>query len=203
MVDNLLRVSLQRLHDRLSELIDADVPLTCWLIEWPSMERAAKQTDKPGLSDATVVWESVSWEAVDWELSASEPYQDHVDREPFRALHLSTRGEGVDRLRLIFKDTLKPIFVDAGTLLATIPTDALPVPSPPVTTRTGDWPEPWLYYLFDLAWAEIPGSPLRAHKTPDFCGAIDEHRNTLDPPCWYSRLDTDVVQASIYASTFC
>ena len=181
MADALLRVALQRLHGRLSELVDRDVRLRCWLIEWPSMW-AARESEKPGLADNRVVWESVDWEYVDWktnetvtdpdgsleEIFDSEgklvadpvrmPNDDGVANKPFRALHVSVRFEGRDRLRPIFYDRLKPIFVDAGNLLTGIPADALPVPISSATMRVSDPVEKWLYFLFDVAWARLSGS---------------------------------------------
>jgi hypothetical protein len=117
------------------------------------------------------------------------------------------------------QERLMPCLADAGHLLAGLPRDELPVPIPPPTLATKETSKRWLYVLFDLAWAEIPGSLLRPSKPR--CAwylnvwipvrTIETHRIYGDrlpfaeilrkipyPPTWCSTID-DVAQASIYA----
>jgi hypothetical protein len=215
MANELLRIGLQRLQNRLSSVVKPDSPLQCWIIEWRNM-RARPQSDSglvPGLSDYTVVWDSVDSRDVGCELDGND--NDSDDREHFWELHLSTLweesptwDESLDRLRSIFDKTLQPIFVEAGNLLPRILADVLPIPVSSATRETDDSLERWLYFVFDLAWAKIPESPLRASMDKDYhwLPAIkrftpDIHGNYPEPDCRCSIID-DVVQASLYAIDF-
>ena len=228
MTDTLLRANLRRLNDRLSATVDrGEVMLRCWLIEWPNMW-SARESEKPGLADGRLIWQSVDWEWVDWmtneivtnpngaheQIFGSDgklltqpvpvPNDDDAAGEPFRALHVSAKYEGRDRLRPIFDNRVKPAFLDAGNLLMSVPSDMLPVPMSSATMKEVEPLQKWLYFVFDLAWAELPGSPLRPSigKT---CWYTDADIEEYDPPhsipepvCWYSVID-DVVQASLHA----
>jgi len=209
MVDDLLHVGLRRLQARLSSVVKPDAPLNCWLIEWRN-NWASRQSRTPGLWDETVVWDSVDDGDVDWKLDGNE--SDSNDCELFRELHISTLSdespswdESLDTLRSIFWDTLQPIFVDAGNLLPSILANAFPVPISSETLKTGDSLERWLYFLFDLAWAKIPTSPLRVSIDKEYRWiptikqfTHDIHGNTPKPDCRCSLIE-DVVQASLYA----
>jgi hypothetical protein len=119
--------------------------------------------------------------------------------------------------RTIDRDFLQ-VARDAGHLLAAIPPGAFPVAIPPETLATDDSGQRWFYFLFDLAWAEVPGSPLQASleksawhgnstisltalarvragegKTHKALAAKFSH-----PLSWYSVID-DMVQASVDA----
>ncbi len=59
------------------------------------------------------------------------------------------------------RDLLKPIFADAGSLLADMPAADFPVSIPGAMLTADDSLRRWLFFLFDLAWAKVPGSPLR------------------------------------------
>ena len=112
-------------------------------------------------------------------------------------------------------DRFVPLAKDAGNLVPIMPADCFPVPIPTETLET-DTPEiRWCYFLFDLAWARIPGSPLRPSKdkmawyghTSITLASFPQARIRLKPiadrfpdqPHWFSVID-DIVQASLYAT---
>jgi len=232
MANELIPVALKRLRDRLSNVVGAGAHLGCWLIEWPSMW-ASREGDKPGWSEKTVVWANVEpewmesmllglvrgenlWDGYPFDSDGkllANPIRHSLDDDlaeanrPFRMLHLSLPVSAKrtlrerDRRRRIFHDQLKPIFDDAGNLLIGIPANTLPVA---ISGTTDVALERWFHFLFDLAWAKIPGSPLRASqdKTHWYCDtAIDEYdppRSIPDPEGGYSEIG-DVVQASLHA----
>jgi hypothetical protein len=238
MADGLLRVSLQRLHDQLSQLVGRYVPLECWLIEWPNMFSAGRdfighslEVMVPGLADSRVVWQSVDWDWVNYAVNSSEystgetitgifdsqgklvahprPFRIEVDvyDTPFRALHLSVHHEGRDTVKPVFDNWLKPILVDAGRLLEGILGEALPEHISAATTGERNPLERWLYFVFDLAWANIPGLPLQPQMgvTHGYSDAAYVNYAPPDripePACWYSVLG-DVARDSLHAIDF-
>jgi hypothetical protein len=144
--------------------------------------------------------------------SAGQPYA--VDRGASRAIQLYGTRQA--------RDSLEPIFVDAGNLLSSMRADSLSVPIPSPTLRTDKPLARWLYFLFDMAWAEVAGSPLRVsreksawyqntdvtlkmvlwfrgpNKPAGFHPAEPMIANIPDPPNWYSVID-DLAQASVDA----
>lgn len=207
MVDALLRTWLEQLRRCFSNAIDAGARLQCCLIEWPrTTDGPLDQSDgahgdyPPEFTDTTPI------------SSALGIYRWGIVRE--------VNLYGAHAVR----DNLNPCFADAGHLLAALSPNDFPVPIPPATLATDDESRRWLYFLFDLAWAEIPGSLVRAATPPSAWykgGSINlpsldvyrgyaaqgtEVRGPLadfckfipDSPAWYSVID-DVVQASLYA----
>ncbi|MEN6404893.1 MAG: hypothetical protein ABFC77_00325 [Thermoguttaceae bacterium] len=235
MADELMRVGLQRLQDRFLKAVEAGHQLQCCLIEWSAMD-GAPQGDPPGFSGknpvkwATGVYrmqgvicdqtglptfsDTLTYDLNGKPITNSEGQPYAIDRGAIRAIYLYGTHEMLH--------SLKPILGDAGHLLASIPPATFPIAIPRVTLRTDDVMRRWLYLLFDLAWANIGGSPLRVSEDksawyentsvaldtvrlfrgPNKPTGFGAEENLLshipDPPPWYSTI-ADVAQSSVYA----
>jgi hypothetical protein len=201
---DLLSIGLRRVQDRFSRTIDDSLKVQCLLIESPIVGDESDSSQPPGF----VGREFLSF--------YTEPYR-HILRSRDEKSRLIDAG--ANRTIYLFgtdkaDDGFSPLATDAGNLLSAIPENAFPVIIPADTLRTTTPAIRWIYFLFDLAWAKVPGSALRpskdktawAGRTSVSLASLPQVRarfkdlaeRFLDPPTWYSTID-DLVQASIYA----
>jgi hypothetical protein len=236
MSNELLRASLQRLEDRFTKAADAGHRLQCLLKESPSLGdrnsgdpppfagKDAVYTAGGGYRDSGVIHDELGnptftnkpvYEVNGKPIanSAGEFYA--FDRGAIRVVKLFGASPVAASAAW---NVFAPLASDAGQLLSDLLANALPMPIPKETLAISHLERRWLYFLFDLAWARTPGSPLRVSQEkaawsgytivelseiPHLRQCNDELSKELlakipDPPSWYSVID-DVVAASVYA----
>ncbi len=188
----------------------ADADLCCYLFEYPVI----------GDSPSALPWGDKRPEAFKWELGTFYRNFKFVEGTP-RLLDRGAKRElyffGPEKLR---KEFLR-LAGEAGTLISGVPEAAFPAPIPDETLRTTDEQLRWCYFVFDLAWAGIKGSPLRASEKFAWNGdgilpltklpelrqwngyewgkeIAERAARVPDPPSWFSDID-DLWRASVYA----
>jgi hypothetical protein len=203
--DDLLRTGLRRIQDRLARGVDAGRLVQCLMIHSPISDKTP--TSQPP------------------EFSNREPLCFGHDTYGSNHIHRDRSGQWVGPADTANRsvhyfgdqqgyDEFFRLATDAGNLVSSMSNKFFPVSIPQYTLETAEPATRWLYVLFDLAWAEIPGSPLRPSKgrtawsgrtsialdaLPLFRARFkDIAERFSDHPSWYSVID-DLVQASVYA----
>lgn len=189
----ILQRSLESLHTQFSQLRDDGV-LSVTLVESPCFTREPRKISTFGLVPTP---ESVEWwcevyrkplvqiDAAGKDIETETPYVDEMGNR-----QLSSTGRPLDFLdcgvlRYVnvngdreLWDRFKQYFADAGNLLESIPSQLKSrFPSESIAIRDPNLR--WICALFDLAWAQIPGLPLRPKPGRSVLVQIDP--NLLSP----------------------